>query len=105
MSSLGRRRSHVIAASTHRPRWLLSTERWRTCGMAPPTFGRGTGLSRGQPYRKGRALADDAVNADVTAHRARQLAADGQPQPHPLLLSSVDLAIHLHERLEDLRQE
>jgi hypothetical protein len=60
-------------------------------------------LGSGQRHGKGRALTNDALHRDFAAHCPHQLAADGESQPHSLLLFGVDLLVHLDEWLEDLR--
>src|SRR3712207_8284850 len=41
-----------------------------------------------------------ALHRQLASHPARQVAADGQPQPHPLV-GTVQRPLALHERLED----
>src|SRR4051812_37165325 len=53
-----------------------------------------------QPESEGRALTDAALHRDVTAHQARQPAADGEAEPRAAFGAGVS-ALCLNERLED----
>ena len=53
-----------------------------------------------QPQRKCPACAGHACNAQVPAHRARQVAADGQAETHTFA-RIAEAPVELHERLEN----
>src|SRR4051812_17677074 len=76
-------------------RWLTRTVWGCSASGKPPRSG------AREHEREPAARADLALRTQLAAHPHRQIAADREPEPHPLLARRREVPIHLHEGIED----